>query len=93
MTERKKRRVSDQNQYFANAQALIERITFLCKEHEIEAKDITLGHDDDDIYLYFYRLETDKEVAERLKNEDAMKGYRRKQFEALKKEFENDGSS
>lgn len=88
--ERKMRQVCDHVQYFANAQSLIERVMYLCKEHELDAKDITLGHDEDDIYLYFNRPETDVEVSHRLLNEEAMKSYRRKQFETLKKEFGNE---
>ena len=41
-------------------------------------------------YLYKTRLETDEEYNLRMSEEQSWKEYRRKQYEQLKKEFEND---
>lgn len=41
-----------------------------------------------EIVLFRKRLETEEEVTRRLLREEASKQYRRKQYEALRKEFE-----
>jgi hypothetical protein len=41
-------------------------------------------------YLYKERLETDEEYNLRMSEEQSWKEHRRKQYEQLKKEFEND---
>lgn len=53
---------------------------------------LELAHDDSDNYCLYVCCqvpETDEEYAERIRNADMLKENRRKQYEALKQEFES----
>jgi hypothetical protein len=89
-TERKK--VKDREYYWGSFYGAIDKIISdlqKCKEEGWEGIDYEYDYDNQkEYYLYKERLETDEEYNLRMSEEKSWKEYRRKQYEQLKKEFE-----